>query len=83
MYYQEFVNAAVKPGLVVAKPIIIEKRQLDTAIDTDLSSLSSFKLLSVLRLHFVKGCELENDFIERLKTELIQRGDSQMWQAPH
>ncbi len=69
------------PHLPQAQPD--KKRHASANIDCHLHELSSFKLLSVLRLNTIEGCELEPEFIAEIKTELQRRGDSQVWQQPH
>ena len=54
-----------------------------TDIGCHLHELSSFKLLSVLRLNAIEGCELQPSFIAQIKAELQRRGDSQVWHQPH
>ena len=69
------------PFLSVQKVI---RRKYD--IDTEIEQLSSRKLWDVLRLAEIKGCELDAQFINQIKIELITRDDfneGEPWAAPH
>ena len=54
-----------------------------THIDSDVTLLSSVKLMLILRLNVIQGCELENSFIDEIELELLQRGGDRCWKLPH
>ena len=61
-------------------------KQANTEIDTELCQLSSRKLWQILKLSQVKGCELEQVFLQQVQTELIIRDDfdnGEAWNDPH
>jgi len=63
-----------------------KKERVYQWVDTDVSMISSRRLWDVLRLSKIKGCELDNDFIEEIKTELKIRCDyseENPWRLPH
>lgn len=57
--------------------------QVDDTLKTDLSALSSFKLLSIIQTFRLQDPDADSLFIQLVQAELVSRGDSQVWQAPH
>ncbi len=55
-------------------------------IDTELNKLSSRKLWQILKLHNLKVCKMDNNFIKEVKKELLARNDFDEgipWREPH
>jgi hypothetical protein len=59
------------------------KSENTSTVDQNVTELSSVKLLSVLRLSSIAGCELEDDFIQSVKQELMLRKHDTVWLQPH
>lgn len=58
----------------------------ESGIDTEVNNLSSRKLWQILQLNQIKGCELDQQFIDDVKNELVARNDfneGKAWQEPH
>jgi len=56
------------------------------SVDTEVPMLSSRKLWQILKLNQIKGCELDKDFVQHIKNELIARNDfdnGKFWNEPH
>gem|GEM_PF-4363274 len=74
---QSFMSAALHTGLNI-------DAGLD--IDTDIGQLSSRKLWQILEICQIKQCELDKQFIARVKEELNLRNDydnGKAWLKPH
>ena len=73
----------IKHAIKVKSSIIQKTPTKKGNIDSNICELSSVKLLSILRLQLIDGCQLEESFIIEVKNELQTRGDNQQWYLPH
>ena len=86
-FHSSRINLTPVPGsALTSTPAVtstLKMYEAEKFVDTDISELSSVKLLSILRLHSLEGCQLEAGFIAEVKAELQHRGDRQEWTTPH
>jgi hypothetical protein len=74
-----------KPALLFTSQTKL-KIEEQIEIDTELCQLSSRKLWQILKLNQVKGCELEQEFLQQVQQELVIRDDfdnGEAWNDPH